>query len=60
MINKVDFLTINENFNIKSKGDAIIIIYHDIMWDILEVLEENGQIKNLKHLHIQKIAILQI
>lgn len=41
----VDFSTIEKKYNIQSKGDAIIIIYHDIMWDILDLLEEIGQIK---------------
>jgi len=45
LVKEVDFTTINKKYNIKSKGDAIIIIYHDIMYDILDILEENGLIK---------------
>lgn len=48
LVNKVDFKEINETFNIQSKGDAIIIIYHDIMWDILETMEENGLLNKPK------------
>jgi len=28
-----------------SKGQKITILYHEIMWDILDIMEENGQIR---------------
>ena len=45
LITEVDFSSIEKKYNIQSKGDAIVILYHDIMWDILDIMEENGQIK---------------
>jgi hypothetical protein len=45
MVNKVDYLELNNKFNIHSREDAIIIIYHDIMWDILDILEEKGLVQ---------------
>jgi len=45
LVTEVDFSSIEKKYNIQSKGDAIVILYHDIMWDILDVMEENGHIK---------------
>ena len=45
LVTEVDFSSIEKKYNIQSKGDAIVILYHDIMWDILDIMEENGQIK---------------
>ncbi|MGD0711101.1 MAG: hypothetical protein ABR968_07935 [Bacteroidales bacterium] len=45
LIKNIDFSTVLNKFHIKSKSDAIIILYHEIMWDILDIMEEKGQIK---------------
>ena len=45
MVNKVDYNELNNKFNIHSREDAIIIIYHDIMWDILDSMEAKGMIQ---------------
>jgi hypothetical protein len=45
LVNNVDFTELNAKFNIQSKGDAIIIVYHDIMWDIMDIFENDGLIK---------------
>lgn len=45
LVKDVDFSTIEKKYNFQSKGDAIIVMYHNIMWDVLDVLVENGQIK---------------
>jgi hypothetical protein len=55
LVENIDFSTIETKYNIQSKGDAIIILYHDIMWDILDILEENGQlIKPIAFSHPEK------
>jgi hypothetical protein len=41
----IDYSTILSDFPSLTKGQKIIILYHEIMWDILDVMEENGQIK---------------
>ena len=45
LLNNVNFTKINAKYNIQSNGDAIIIVYHDIMWDIMDIFEEDGLIK---------------
>ncbi len=45
LINKIDYTTLLSDFSGLSKGQKITIIYHEIMWDIISVMEENGQIK---------------
>ena len=45
LTNSIDFTEISRKYNIKSKGVAIIIVYHEIMWDILDTLEEKGILK---------------
>lgn len=48
LIKNVDFTEINSKYNIQSNGAAIIIVYHDIMWDILDTMEEKGFLKKPK------------
>lgn len=45
LVNKIDFSVLKTKYNIQSKGDAIIIIYHDIMWDLLDIMENKGLLK---------------
>lgn len=45
IVNEIDFSKICTKYHIKSKGDAIIIVYHDIMYDILDILENDGFLK---------------
>lgn len=41
----IDYSTILSDCQGLSKGQKIIILYHEMMWDILDIMEENGQIK---------------
>lgn len=42
IVNRIDYSEFETKYNMQSKGDAIIIIYHDIMWQILDVLENEN------------------
>ena len=43
--NDIDYSKILAGYPDLEKGDAITIVYHEIMWDILDIMEENGQIE---------------
>jgi hypothetical protein len=45
LMKDIDFSGILNKYHIKSKSDAIIILYHEIMWDILDDMEAKGQLK---------------
>jgi hypothetical protein len=42
--NQIDFATILSDYPGLTRGQKIIIVYHEVMWDILDMMEENGQI----------------
>lgn len=41
MVKNIDFTGIISKYHIKSKADATVILYHEIIWDLLDILEEN-------------------
>jgi hypothetical protein len=41
----IDTAYLNKEFSFKSNGQAIIITYHEMLWDILEILESSGLIE---------------
>lgn len=47
-MNKVDYSQMQKDFFINKKQDAIIIIYHEIMYDILDILEQKNKLKKPK------------
>ena len=42
---KIDYNNFQSEYLIKKKSDAIIILYHEIMWDILNILESENLLK---------------
>jgi hypothetical protein len=44
-IKNIDYTKILSNCKYLTKGQKITILYHEMMWDILNVMESNGQIK---------------
>jgi len=45
LVNNIDYNQVLKKYKIKDKEVAIIILFHEIMWDILDILEEKGQLK---------------
>jgi hypothetical protein len=45
MVKNIDFSGILSKYHIKSKADATVILYHEIIFDLLDILEENKLIK---------------
>ncbi|MCK4661440.1 MAG: hypothetical protein KAT68_01135 [Bacteroidales bacterium] len=45
LIKEIDFSSIMSQYGIQTKTEAIVILFHEIMWDILDIMEENKQIK---------------
>ena len=45
LISNIDYISIQTKYHINTRENTIIILYHEIMWDILELLENKGQIK---------------
>jgi hypothetical protein len=43
--NNIDYSKVLANYPNIEKGQAITILYHEIMWDILDIMESTGQIK---------------
>jgi len=43
--NRIDYSLILPDYSGLTKGQKITILYHEIMWDILDLMEEKGQIK---------------
>ena len=43
--NNIDYSKLLANYPNLAKGHAITILYHEIMWDILDIMESAGQIK---------------
>ncbi len=43
--NDIDYSTVLSAYANLTKGQKITILYHEIMWDILDVMETNGLIK---------------
>ncbi|MFC2104661.1 hypothetical protein ACFLS4_04835 [Bacteroidota bacterium] len=45
LINNIDYSSFLSDHSNLSKEQKIIILYHEIMWDILDIMEETRQIK---------------
>jgi hypothetical protein len=45
MVKNIDFTGVLSKYHIKSKADATVILNHEIIWDLLDILEENKLIK---------------
>ena len=43
--NNIDYSKVLANYPNIEKDHAITILYHEIMWDILDIMERAGQIK---------------
>lgn len=43
--NNIDYSKVLAKYPNIEKGQAITILYHEIMWDILDIMESTGQIK---------------
>jgi len=43
--NNIDYSKVLANYPNIEKGHAITILYHEIMWDILDIMESAGQIR---------------
>jgi len=48
LIKEIDFSSIMSQYNINSKTETVVILYHEIMWDILDILEKDNKIKKPK------------
>ncbi len=48
LVDYIDFGMITEKYPSITKEQAMLIIYHEIMWDILDIMEENGQLNKPK------------
>lgn len=45
LINNIDYSVILSDYQLLNRGQKITILYHEMMWDILDIMEENGQMK---------------
>lgn len=45
---KIDFGIVTYYYPTITKQQAMLIIYHEIMWDILDIIEKNGQLNKPK------------
>jgi hypothetical protein len=43
--NNIDYSIMLDNYPNMEKGQGIIILYHEIMWDILDIMEEKGKLE---------------
>jgi len=44
LIENLEFERILTQYSFEDKEQAILVLYHEIMWDMLEIMEENGQL----------------
>lgn len=48
LIENIDYGIVTDNFPSIEKKQAMIIIYHEIMWDVLEIMEKRGSLTKPK------------
>jgi hypothetical protein len=45
LMNNIDYSILLDNYPNMEKGQGVIILYHEIMWDILDIMEEKGKLE---------------
>ena len=48
LANENDLIMLKERYELDSKNEVIVVIYHEIMWDLLDYLEGEGIIRKPK------------